>query len=55
MLMYQYWFINCNKYTILMKNINNGEVGSGYMGSLYIIFVIFLKIQNYSKKVYFKK
>ena len=38
-----------------MKNINNGEVGSGYMGSLYIIFVIFLKIQNYSKKVYFKK
>ena len=39
--MHQYWFIRCDKCTILMT-LMIGETGNGYMGSLYTIFAVFL-------------
>lgn len=40
-IIYQYYLINCNKYTILMQDINDGglytlEAGASYMGTLYL-------------------
>lgn len=38
-LKYQYWFINCNRYTTLMQDVSNrGNCAEGekeYMGTLY--------------------
>lgn len=42
--MYQYWFINCNKYTTLIKMLIIGKTVTGkkYIGTLYTFCSVFL-------------
>lgn len=40
--MYQGWFLNCDKSTRELQDVNNGRKGEGSVGILRIIFATFM-------------
>lgn len=37
-ILYQHWFINCEKCSLLIENVDNNENQVGYTGTIHTIF-----------------